>query len=123
MAGMAASPGQKRAQAVAGLRALAALLENDSVMVPFDIQVDVFWADGQDRLTSEHARDAMAASPGGWSKELIGNYVVYRKDLSATVSYHLNLDREHVCRKVQTGVRHVPATEARDEPVYDWVCE
>lgn len=31
--------------------------------------------------------------------------------------------RQVVCKKVQTGTKHVPTVEAHDEPVYEYVCD
>lgn len=111
----------------AGLRQLAADLEAGKLPAPFDVSAVSFWklADGRlgdDKLTPDDARDAMTAAPGGWSKEYLANYVTYRKDYGGSVRYDISLNREAVCRRVQVGVKEVPATEARTEPVFEWVC-
>jgi hypothetical protein len=118
----------KAAAMAAGLRALAADIESGALSLPYDVQATAFWAltdDGGigERLTTEDARATMAAAPGNWSKDLSGNWATYSKSYGGGVAYDISMNREQVCRKVQVGTREIPATDARTEPVYDWVCD
>lgn len=115
----------KRRSIIAGLRELAdALEQHPELPTPYGLEVDVFWrtddnARHDGRLTQADARGAMAALPGGWSKDGLGNYLEYKRAFGDHVAYALNLNRADVCKRVQVGVRNVPA---HDEPVYEWDC-
>lgn len=74
-------------------------------------------------LDVEDARIAMANLPGHWSKYVNQDTLYYVKEFGRTLRYYLNIDRTATCRRVQVGTKHIEATEAHDEPVYEWVCD
>lgn len=119
----------KRDEIIKGLRTLADLLEDQpDFPAPYDVELPIFYSSLPNGrlgppIIADDARAAMAVAPGGWSKDYSDSYVTYRKDFSEVVALELILNREAVCRKVQVGVKHIEATEARDIPVYEWVCE
>lgn len=117
-----------RDEMIQGLRELADMLESHAeVTTPYDIRVNAFWTSTDDGLgdyaTPETARAAMTASPGGWTKTYTESNVCYEKEMSGRVSYRIFVGREMVCTRVQVGTRHVDATPAHDEPVFEWVCD
>lgn len=119
-----------KAAAIAdALRQLAADIESGALPTPYDVHTVAFWEltpEGQidGRLTQDHARAAMTATPGNWAKDLTGNYVNYTKHYGGgLVEFQISMDRETVCRKVQVGTKEIPAVEAHSEPVYEWVCD
>lgn len=73
-------------------------------------------------LTFDDARLAMAALPGKWRKTVNDNGLYYAKQFGETCRVYLNIDRSATCERVQVGTKHVEATEAHDEPVYEWRC-
>lgn len=79
-----------------------------------------------ENMTVAKAREIMALSPGGWDKKLEGGRLTYTKRFagSSRVRYTLDLNREQVCKKVVTGVKHVEAKtiEAHDIEEFEWVC-
>lgn len=104
-----------RAEVVKGLRDFADWLEsNEQVPVPWEIR-------GQHFLSIEEVRAGMHLT-GPWEKRFIGSYAEYSRAFGGNVALEFNVEREQVCRKVQVGTKHIPATEARDEPVYEWQC-
>lgn len=58
----------------------------------------------------------------GWTKEFVGDYVVYRTHLG-NLPLTVTMDREQVCRKVVRGTRTVTIPETtREEVEYEWIC-
>lgn len=119
---------EMRQEMADALRAMADDIVSGAIPMPYDISVTAFWKMTDDgnlggMNTVDDARSAMAAVPGGWSKSLSGSYATYQKRYANHVTFGVSMDRGEVCRKVEVGTRHVEATEAHDEPVYDWVCD
>lgn len=105
----------ERAALITGLRDLADFLEqHPQVEGPYNPTLNAF-AD----LAQVRAATHMS---GTWTKEYISNWVAYRKQFGP-VTLDLNIDRDQVCRKVQTGTKRVDAVEAHDEPVFEWICD
>lgn len=119
----------KRDELIKGLRELADMFESHPAFpAPYDIELQIFYNLRPDGglgpdITIADVRAAMTLAPGNWSKSYSDSYVSYRKDFSEFVAIELTFGRETVCRKVQTGIRHVEATDARDVPIYEWICE
>ena len=105
-----------REETVKGLRELASFLEaHPEVPAPYLRQIDGF-------ISREQAA-SVARVNGGWEKIWQENWFVLRRRFSEKVALDLNVDRGEMCWRVQTGTRHVDATPAREEPIYEWVCE
>lgn len=73
-------------------------------------------------INYNHVRAAMLATPGKWEKYNTTNYVSYTKRIADVLRVRLEIARSTTCRRVQIGTEHVEATEAHDEPVYEWQC-
>jgi hypothetical protein len=80
----------------------------------------------------DEARAARESAPGGWRKETseVSSWISYEHgeqgddgDMKYQVTYQFNVSKETTCERVQTGVRHVEAVEAHDEPVFGWKCD
>lgn len=74
-------------------------------------------------VTQEHVRKAMAALPGEWHKYAGQDTITYSKAFGDTIRMAFYVNRSTTCRRVQTGTKTVEATEAHDEPVYEWRCD
>lgn len=110
----------KRQDFIDNLRALLDFLEhNESVPVPSWQQFNVF---------CDKSEVQQAARACKWEKHFSGNYAVLRRSFGS-IEYDLDIEREQICKKVVTGTRIVPATEAipakpeHSEDVTEWVCE
>lgn len=68
-------------------------------------------------------RLAMRYAPGHWRKHAAEDHLSYVKDIGDTIRMRFEVDRSTLCRRIQTGTRRVEATEAHDEPIYEWVCD
>jgi hypothetical protein len=108
------------------LRSIADAIEATEIPYPEYLTLHVFaHNESGESISQETARAVMAAWPGGWDKRMTSEFVDYAKYLDGDrgiISYTIHVDRGAVCERVQTGTRHIPAQEARDEPVYEWVC-
>ena len=68
---------------------------------------------------------------GNWDKREIGHWLTLERSFGPHV-VHLNLNRDEVCEKVQTGTRTVLVPDPEfvanapiitiEEPVYGWKC-
>ncbi len=104
-----------RAGIIRAYRDLADFLEqHPQVPEPWGHMVNVF-ADLDGARAATHLT-------GAWHKDYSGDYVAYVKTFGP-LEFHLNVNRDQVCRQVQAGVKHVEAVEAHDEPVFEWVCD
>lgn len=106
----------RRAEMIRAWRDLSDFFEqHPAVPVPYCEQVDVF----ADDLAAVRAATHLS---GQWDKGYYGSYVAYVKQFGP-LALHMNVAREKVCRRVQTGTKHVEAVEAHDEPVFEWICD
>lgn len=124
-----------------GLRALADFLDNyPQFDLPY-MRVGVWaytqyddsgWYDKSHiTLTSEEVARRMRRGIPGWTKDpgdVSAGHVTYTKtftpdDAPLAVTYSIYASKTGTCERVQVGVRHVEATEAHDEPVYEWKCQ
>jgi hypothetical protein len=113
----------ERKQLCDGLRELADYLEsNEAVPLPYLGQFDAFVCN-KDELA-----DA-ARAMGSCDKVASGAWFYLRKSFSAGIQLHVNINRDIVCERVQTGTKKVkmPAQQALperevDEPVYEYHC-
>lgn len=124
----------QRDEMIKGLRELLNMIEsNPHSPLPYALHFQAFGSYRPDdsgnleyvSMAPAHVREVMAVSPGHWSKHFDDYALRYRRQLSTNVKFELVINRENVCRKVETGeVKHVEAytIEAHDEPVYEWVC-
>lgn len=105
-----------RADTIQGLRDLADFLEQHPRIGHAVVRADGFFDDAGE------LRAAIRLT-GGWDKRYLPSFAIYTKKFGATVELELNIDRDKVCRRVQTGTKHVDAVEAHDEPVFEWICD
>ena len=114
-----------RERMIASLHELADLLEtHPDLPAPYDLYVSSY-------VSAEEARACCWGIPH-WEKRNspTASYVSYTRTFGAggsrygrgSIVYSLEVGKEATCERIQTGVRHVEATEARDEPVYEWNC-
>lgn len=73
-------------------------------------------------ITPADVRQAMAASPGHWSKLSWDNQISYAKSLGAAIRVSFEVSRSQVCERIQVGTKIEPATPEREVPVYEWRC-
>ena len=66
---------------------------------------------------------AVARTGDRWEKEPNGDYFYLRRRFSGGHYYDINVSRDQVCRKVVTGRRLEPATDAREVEEYTWICD
>lgn len=117
----------RRQQMAEALTKLAEDIGSGKLPVPYAIEISTYWTlDSEGHISEPNtvntARRAMDATPGNWSKNHTANYTQYTKWYGNGVSFIIGMDRSNVCRKVQVGVKHVPAVAAHEEPVYEWSC-
>jgi hypothetical protein len=103
-----------RAEMISSIRALASFLE-----IHPDVPVEYILAYSYPSLAQ--ARKATHLS-GAWDKSFNGSLVDYDKSIGSCVKLSMSVMRSEVCTRVQTGVKHVEAVPAHDEPVYEWKC-
>jgi len=108
----------ERAAFVKGLRELAAFLEaHPTLPLPVAPSLNAF-------VYTKEAMAAIARTPGvRWEKHAAGDFFALRVNFSGEHYYDVNVSRSEVCRKVITGTRFVPAQEARQEEITEWVCD
>jgi hypothetical protein len=117
---------QERSDFIAAIRAMATFLEdNPQVELPYSLTGNVY------AQNAEHAR-TMTHLSGLWSKRFNDYNASYDKTflpprtygVVPTVGLSVVVEREQVCRKIVTGVKHVEAhvIEAHDEEIVEWEC-
>ena len=109
----------RREHFITGLRNLADFLaSHPGIQAPVYVQLNVF---------VKHREDLAAqARLATFQKIPMGDWFVLRHEFGEDLVLDLTIERQAICKKVQVGTRQVPAlpaTEATEEPVYDWICE
>jgi hypothetical protein len=111
----------ERAEFVAAVHKLADFYrDHPDIPAPYELTAYVYADISTARLAMHLA--------GLWSKDYMANSVYYGRDIRGTnggpgeVSIQIIVPRGQVCERVQTGVRHVEAVPAHDEPVFEWQC-
>lgn len=115
-----------RAQIAAGLQDLADfILSLPDEHTPYTISVHAYTTEAEGRQIRKLTHS--------WIKSTStdSDYITYTKNFTPAlpgyhqVRYSVNVDKNENgsnCTRVQVGTRHVEATEAYDEPVYEWQC-
>lgn len=115
-----------RAAIAAGLQDLADfILSLPDDCIPYTINVATFVSEAEGREIRKLTHS--------WRKSTStdSDYTTYVKNFTPTlpayrqVHYSVNVakdDESSNCTRVQVGTRHVEATEAYDEPIYEWQC-
>jgi hypothetical protein len=107
---------EKRLEFIAGLRRMADFFEtHPSVEVPYSETMNVFID------TKEELADIARTST--WEKKQTDNYFWLEKNFGGRVQLQMNIERGKVCRKVVTGTKVLPAREAQEVEIFEWVCE
>lgn len=107
---------ERRVRLIAGLRDLAAFLEqHPTVEAPRYNILNVF-VNSRDEL-------ATAARGASWEKVYNENWFSLRKTFCEDLALEINAGRETVCRKVVKGTRTIPAQPEREVEDVEWICE
>ena len=111
---------------VSGLRALADWYESHPEMpvpmyTPFNVWVDIHYSDPVEvkALIADFARKL----PGKVSKESNEQTFKVSADFGGGITLGAGALRSVVCTPKQVGTRIIPATEAREVPIYEWDCD
>lgn len=109
----------RRAAFIAGLRELAAFLEqHPDVDAPRHQTMNFF-----PRTREKMQKIARGAS---WDKVWLEDWFTLRKTFCDDLTLEINIERGTVCRKVKTGTTIVSAKPAEPEhevETYQWVCD
>lgn len=107
------------AKAIKGLRAFADWLEQNPEYAE-DMTLDAtFNAFAPKRSDLEK----WARVLGNAKKVFSGTWFYLERNFGGDVKLQVNINRERVCRKVQTGTEILPAREEQEVPVYEWECD
>lgn len=113
-------------QLASDLRALADLIEAQGNSLPeFRISVDgIVWPDDGD--VKQRMAAAAKVLPHPVTKLVTDHYLYLQARLGGDIKLSVATMREAVCIRREVGTRTIPATpatEARQVPVYEWICE
>lgn len=107
---------ERRQAFIAGLRQLATFYEQQpAIEAPYGLMVNV----------SVSTRETMAryARLTSWAKRYLDAWFCLVKEFSGGVTLELNIERGHVCRRVVTGTKVVPAQPEQVVEEVEWVCD
>jgi|SRR3990172_427198 len=106
----------RRITFIAGLRALADWLEQRTdIPVPNSQQFDVFVPDKV--VLGQIAR------VGRWTKRFSGEWFALEQQFSGDITFHINIVREQICRRVVVGQDTIPAQAERIVDRTEWICD
>lgn len=107
-------------ETIAGLRAAADWLEAHPVVATtgdVTIQLDTY-GDDNDRERAGAMLRILGPCAKGWGASML----TLRKMMSPGVQIVAYFWRDAICTARQVGTRTVPASLAREEPIYEWDC-
>ena len=107
---------QERQEFVAGLREMAAFLENNP-----DLPMPI--SGGHNAFVETRAELAAIARTMAWDKNANGDYFYLSRRFTGGHSYEINVHRSEVCRKVVTGTKVILAVPEHEVEEFHWVCD
>jgi hypothetical protein len=118
-------PTERRLAFIKGLRDFAAFLEDNSSVEPPVWNTLTTFVDTKEELATQ------ARAVRSWQKDYNGDWMNLRQVFSEDLQFDVSIRRGEVCRKVQTGVKVLPATPEqvipaqpeREVPVEEWICD